>query len=69
MDAPSGSALEEQLREDKQESKTGAHRKQAEHAKIIRGVVHENKGTSHVQDEMREVMHHDEQELLSLWKG
>ena len=27
------------------------------------------KGTSHVQEEMRKLMHHDEQELLNLWEG
>ena len=28
-----------------------------------------NKGTSHVQDEMEKLMHHDEQELLNLCEG
>ena len=28
-----------------------------------------NKGTSHVQDEMGKLMHHDEHALLSLWEG
>ena len=28
-----------------------------------------NKGTSHVPDEMENLMHHDEQELLSMWEG
>ena len=39
--------------------------------KTIRGIVLENgknNGTSHVQDEMSKLMHHDEQELLSLWE-
>ena len=39
---------------------------------MIRGIAHENnknKGASHVQDEMVNLMHHDEQELLSLWEG
>ena len=36
------------------------------------GTVHENdknKGTCHVQDETEKLMHHEEQELLSLWEG
>ena len=28
-----------------------------------------NKGTSHVQDDVVKLMHHDEKELLSLWEG
>ena len=37
----------------------------------IRRIVHENdknKGLSHVQNEMGRLMHHAEQELLSVWK-
>ena len=60
-------AMEEQLREDKQELKTREKKKKAKDAKRIRGIFHENKGTSHVQDEMEKLMHHDKQELLSLW--
>ena len=29
----------------------------------------QDKGTRHVQDDMEKLMHHDEQELLSLWEG
>ena len=38
--------------------------------KKIRGIVHDNnkkKRLSRVQNEMENLMHHDEQELLSLW--
>ena len=42
-------ATEEQLREDKQELKTQEQKKKA------MGIVDENKGTSHVQDEMGEI--------------
>ena len=48
----------------------GEQSKKAKDAKRIRRVVHENdksKGTSYMQDEMEKVMHHDKQELLSLW--
>ena len=41
----------------------------AKDAKRIRGSVHEtgkSKRSSHVQDEMVKLMHHDEQDLLSL---
>ena len=63
-------AIKEQLREDEQELKT-REQKKAKDAKSIRGIVSENKnkGTSHVQDEMENLMHHDEQALLSLWTG
>ena len=47
-------------------------KKKVEDATRIRGIVRENdknKGTSLVQDEMVKLMHHDEQELLSLWEG
>ena len=59
------------MREDQQESKT-RKQKEAKDAMTIRGVVHKTdkyKGTSHVQAEMGKLMHHDEQELLSLWEG
>ena len=65
-------AMEEQLRKDQQERNTQEQKRKAEDAKRIRGIVHENnnsKGTSHVQDEMEKFVHHDEQELLSLWEG
>ena len=38
----------------------------------IRRIVRENdrsKGLSHVQNEMGRLMHHDEQQLLSVWEG
>ena len=35
-------AMEEQLREDRQESKTREQKKEAKDAKRIRGIVHEN---------------------------
>ena len=60
--------MEEQLKEDQQELNMREQKKKAKDAKRIRGIVHENKGTIHVRDEMGELMHHDEQELLSLWK-
>ena len=47
-------------------------KKKTEDAKRIRGIVRENdknKGLSHVQNEMGRLMHHDEQELLSVWEG
>ena len=47
-------------------------KRKAEDAKMIRGIVHENnknKGLSHVQNEMEELMRHDEQELLCVWEG
>ena len=51
----------------------GEQKKKAKDAKRIRGIAHDNdksKGTSHVQDEMEKtLMHHGEQELLSLWDG
>ena len=62
--------MKEQLREDQQELKTFEQKKKATDARRIRGIVHENnksKGTNHVQAEMVKLMHHDEQELLSLW--
>ena len=44
-----------------------------EYAKRIRRFVCEkknkNKDLSHVQSEMGKLMHHDEQELLSVWEG
>ena len=61
--------MEEQLREDKQELKTREQKKKAKDAKRIRGIVHENKRKNHVQDEVEKLMHHDEQELLSVWEG
>ena len=61
--------LEEQLREDQQELRMREQKKRAKDARRIRGIVQysdKNKGISHVQDEMGKLMHHDEQELLSL---
>ena len=65
-------AMEEQLREDQQALKTREQKKNGKDAKMIRGIVPEsdkNKGTSHVQDEMEKLMHHEEQELLNMWEG
>ena len=62
----------EQLRENQQELKTRELKKKAKDAKRIRGIVHENdkgNGISHVHIKMKKLMHHDEQELLSLWEG
>ena len=64
-------AMGAQLREDKQDLKT-REQKKAKDAKKTRGIVHknvENKATSQVQDEMRKLMHHVEQELFSLSEG
>ena len=65
-------AMVEQMSENQQELKMRKPKKKAKDAKKMRGIVHENdksKGPSHVQDEMGKLMHHDEQELLSLWEG
>ena len=54
-------AMEEQLREDKQELKSREQKKEAEDAKRIRWIVHEddkNKKKSHVQYEMGKLMRH-----------
>ena len=62
-------AMEEQLRKDEQELKTREQEKKAKDAKWIRGIVQEddnNKGTGHVHGETEKLMHHDEEELLSL---
>ena len=48
------------------------NKRKSEDAKRIRGIVHENdknKRLSHVQYEMGKLMHHGEQELLSVWEG
>ena len=63
--------MEEQLREEQQELEMREQKKKAKDAKRTRGIDHENdksKGTRHVQ-EMVKLMHHEEQELLSLWEG
>ena len=65
-------ATEEQLRKDHQKPKTREQKRKAEDAKRIRGIVHEsntNKRLDHVPDEMRKLMHHNEQELLSVREG
>ena len=65
-------AMEEQLREDQQELIMREQKKEAKDAKKIRGIVHKgdrSKGTSHVQDEMEKLMHHDEHELLRVLGG
>ena len=64
-------AMEVQLREDQQELKTREHKKKAQTAKGYASLFMKttpNKGTTHVQDEMWKLMHHDEQELLSVWE-
>ena len=64
--------MEEQLKEDQQELETREHQRKVEDAERIRRIVHENdknKGVGHVQDEMGRLMHHDEQELLSVGDG
>ena len=65
-------AMEEQLKEDEQELMMWERRKKSKDAKRIRGIVHENdrnNRTSLAHDEMGYLVHHDEQELLSLWEG
>ena len=65
-------SVEEELGEEQQELKTREKKKKAKDAKRIRGTVHENdnnKGTSHVQDEMEKLVHHDDQELFSVREG
>ena len=65
-------AMEEQLKEDEQELMMWEQRKKSKDAKRIRGIVHENdrnNRTSLAHDEMGYLVHHDEQELLSLWEG
>ena len=65
-------AREEQLKKDKQELEMRERRKRAEDANRICSITHENaenKRLSHVQNEMGNLMHHDEQELLSVWEG
>ena len=52
--------------------KTREQKKKAEVAKRIHGIVHgndKNKRTIHAQDEMGKRMHHDDQELFSIWRG
>ena len=61
--------MEDHLRKDQQELMTQEQKRKAEDAKRIRGIVHENnknKRMGQVQDEMVKLVHHDEQELLSL---
>ena len=65
-------AMEEQLRENQQELNMREQKKKAMDAKRIRGIVDEmdkSTGRSLVQDEIVRLMHHDEQELLSLLEG
>ena len=65
-------ATEEQLEQDQQELETREKKRNVEGVKRIRGIVYENnkfKRLSHVQNEMGNLMHHDEQELLSVWEG
>ena len=63
-------ATEEQLNEDQQELETREDQK-VEDARTCR-IVHVNdksKGSCHVQNELDRLMHHEGQELLSLWEG
>ena len=65
-------ATEEQLREDLDGLETHEQKKKTEDAKRMRGIVHnnnKNRRLSRVQKEMGNLMHHDEQELLSVWEG
>ena len=65
-------AMEEQLREDHQELRTREQKKKAKDAMRIRGIVHENDQKQRNKSRARrngKPMHHDEQELLSLWGG
>ena len=65
-------AVEEHLREDQQELRKREQERKVEDAKRMCRIVHENdkkQGLSHVQNEMGRLMHHDEQELLSVWEG
>ena len=64
--------MEEQLKEDQQELETREKKRKVEDVKRIRRIVRENdknKDLSHVQNEMGKLMHHDEQELFSVWEG
>ena len=61
-------AIEEQLKEDQQELKTLEGKREVEDARRIRE-NNKNKDLSHVQSEIGKLMHHDEQELLSVWEG
>ena len=65
-------AMEEQLREDQEGLETHEQKRKTENAKMTRGIVHDddkNKRLSRVQNEMGNLMHHDEQELLNVWEG
>ena len=65
-------AMDEQSKEDQQELETRKKKRNVEDAKRTRGIVRENdknKDLSHVHSEMGNLMHHDEQELLSVWEG
>ena len=60
------------MKEDQQELETQEHQKKVEHAKRLNRTVHENdksRGLSHVHNDMGRLVHHDEQELLSVWDG
>ena len=64
--------MEAQFREDQQDLKTREQKRKAEVQRGYAGLLMKMTGTkrtSHVQDEMRKLMHHDEQDLLSLWEG
>ena len=60
------------MRQDQEGLETHEQRRKTEDAKRIRGTVHDNnknKRLSRVQNETVNLMHHDEQELLSVWEG
>ena len=64
--------MEEQLKEDQQELETREKKRKVKDVQRIRRMVLENdksKRLSHMQNEMGRLMHHDEQELLSVWEG
>ena len=63
-------AMEEHLKENQQGLNTREHQRKVEDAKRICTIVHENdEQETHVQNEMGRLMHHDEQDLLSVWEG
>ena len=67
-------AMEEQTKEDQQGLETREKKRNVEDAKRILRIVrvHDNdkgKRLSHMQNEMGRLMHHVEQELLSVWEG
>ena len=60
------------MTEDQQELDTREKKREVEDVQRIRRMVHENdkrKRPSHMQNESGRLVHHDEQELLSVWDG